>query len=89
MTDVARYFTREMQHARAMAQGDQREFWQGYCRGLLRGFLGPCPVHDEWHSRMLEQGPSDECARGYVEAFRTIEQMRDGASNPDDSRNGN
>lgn len=26
---VERYFDREMQHARAMAQGDQREFWLG------------------------------------------------------------
>jgi hypothetical protein len=51
-----------MEHAREMAQGDQRGFWQGYCRGLLRGFLGPCTVRDEWHSRMLERGAFDESA---------------------------
>ena len=88
MTDVEMYFNSEMERAREMAQGDQREFWQGYCRGLLRGFLGPCTVHDEWHSRMLERGAFDESARGYVEAFRAIEQMRGAGSDPDDSRNG-
>lgn len=29
VTDVEMYFNREMEHAREMAQGDKREFWQG------------------------------------------------------------
>lgn len=56
MTDVEAYFNREIEHAREMAQGDQREFWQGYCLGLLRGFLGPCAAHYGWHSRMFGHG---------------------------------
>jgi len=76
------YFHCKMEHARQMAQGDQPEFWQGYCRGLLSGYLGPCAVYDEWHSRMLEQGTCDESARGYLEAFHAIEQMRGARSDP-------
>jgi len=40
VTDVEMYFNREMEHAREMARGDQREFWQGYCRGLRRTGAG-------------------------------------------------
>jgi hypothetical protein len=38
-------------------------------------------------SRELEHGALDESARGYVEAFRAIEQMRGAGSDADDSRN--
>ena len=86
VNDVEIFFKREMEFARHRARIERHDFRHGYSRGLLRGFLGPCAVHDEWHSRMLAHDASDEYARGYVQGFRAIEQMRGGGSHTDYSR---